>query len=419
MLRLIWIISVETKPISDYDLLYKAAKAINSGNFNYIKGIEYFQQWVYQLGFVVYQTLILKIFGEGYVVLKLLNVLFSVGTCVLVYLTAAKVFNENVGRIAGLAYAIYIESIYMCSVLTNQILASFLFYLALYLAICGARKYTFILVGVFIAIGNAIRPEGPVIIASIAVFYLLFRGSDSSGETDVQKGHFKSILKSLLHRSGLPVGVIIVFFIVTQVFSFAIVHTGVSDYPLTNRNPLWKFVLGFNHQSGGMYNPKDDNYISKYPIGPERDAQEKKLIIERTKDKKKLVRLFFTKFKTMWADFDHSFINFVTPGTTLTPNKIKLVAYTEKINYTLMILFIIISLISIYMNKERFRSYHPLLIMVLGFIFIHIFIEVQLRYRYLVLPSFFIIGSYGIYVSAKYIVKLKPVLPIINVKKTS
>jgi hypothetical protein len=126
-LRLAFVLLFKTAPISDFWLLYRSGEEVVKGNFDFVKKAEYFLSWVYQIGFVTYQAFVIKIFGPGYLALKVLNTAFSTGICILIYLTGKRIFNEAAGRIAGLAYCFYPASIYMCTVLTNQILSAFLF----------------------------------------------------------------------------------------------------------------------------------------------------------------------------------------------------------------------------------------------------------------------------------------------------
>ena len=59
-------------------------------------------------------------------------------------------FNEWAGRMAGLLYALYIPSIVLSSLLTNQHIATFLFYLGFYLLITKGltHKYMWIFIGI-------------------------------------------------------------------------------------------------------------------------------------------------------------------------------------------------------------------------------------------------------------------------------
>ena len=172
--RFVWILNVNTPIISDFSMMYQSAVDAAKGNFSFGEN-NYFSNWVYQLGFTMYQALIIKIFGEGTFVLKLLNVLFSVGTTILVYKIATKIFNEESGRIAGIIYAIYIPSIVMSSVLTNQHLATFLFYLGFYVLINHdhSKKFIGVYVGILLSLGDIIRPLGSFILLAVGLFLFI------------------------------------------------------------------------------------------------------------------------------------------------------------------------------------------------------------------------------------------------------
>jgi hypothetical protein len=189
-------------------------------------------------------------------------------------------------------------------------------------------------------------------------------------------------------------------------FDAFIINTGISDYPLSNRDPLWKFVVGLNHDNKGLYNTKDFAYVSRFPLGSERKREELKLIRERTDKRRQLLSLMQLKMKIFFSDFDHSLVNYVAPGTSLTPFKLNILLYAEKCYYTLISLFMLISLGFLFFQKSSRDEYMLYLIFILGFMFIYLFIEIQIRYRYLAAPSFFILSSFGIYSASLHIKKL-------------
>lgn len=80
----------------------------------------YYSKWAYQMGFTLYQSLILSVFGEGTLVLKLINCVVTTGTVLLVHQTAKLLFHETAARLAGFLYAIYPPAIIMNAVLTNH-----------------------------------------------------------------------------------------------------------------------------------------------------------------------------------------------------------------------------------------------------------------------------------------------------------
>ena len=406
LLRYIWVSIIKTEPVSDFEVLYKSAKDISEGNFLLVQQNGYFTAWPYQLGYVTFQALIIKLFGCGLYAIKLVNVIVSVATCVLIYIISSKIFNENVGRISGLFYAFFISSIYMCSVLTNQILATFLFYMALFHVVSYRKKYSFLIIGIYLGLGNIIRPEGPIVWIGICIFMMFWYNSES---TDVCLSKCKLSLSKIAYivyeRGKVLAGTLIIFFVVIKLFDFFIINIGISSYPLSNRTPLWKYVVGLNYESIGRYNDKDHNYLSQFSIGRELDRESKKLIMERLQDKKSLGLLFFKKQKEMWGGLDETIRAFVMPGTILKTDIVEVLELFEKYFYTFIILSIVGTLIYFLKDNYTNKSYLLFLIQMQCFFSIHWIIEIQTRYRYSIVPSFFIISGLGIYRFLEFIKK--------------
>jgi len=63
LLRMIWILIANTRPVSDFYLVNRAAKLILEGSFSELKQIEYFNMWVYQLGFSSYCAFLYSVFS--------------------------------------------------------------------------------------------------------------------------------------------------------------------------------------------------------------------------------------------------------------------------------------------------------------------------------------------------------------------
>ena len=63
----------------------------------------------------------------------------------------------------------------MTSVLTNQHLATFLFYLAFYLLIIddNSKKYIWLYVGILLSLGDIIRPLGSLILLAIGIYLFI------------------------------------------------------------------------------------------------------------------------------------------------------------------------------------------------------------------------------------------------------
>ena len=157
--RLIWILNVPTPIESDFYALYTAAVDASNRNFAFSE-LLYFRSWVYQIGFTMYQALIITLFGENTFILKLLSVVYSVGITLLIYLIGKELINETAGRLARIFYAVYVSSLVMTSVLTNDHISTLFYMLGFYLIVKIKQPSIKIgiLIGLFIGLGNIIRP---------------------------------------------------------------------------------------------------------------------------------------------------------------------------------------------------------------------------------------------------------------------
>jgi hypothetical protein len=383
-LRVGWIYSIDTQPVSDFADMYNAAILAASGDFSFGE-TEYFMKWVYQIGFTMYEALIIKLFGTPIIVLKLFNVLFSVGTGVLLYFIAAKIFNEFCARIASFLYALYVPYIIMCSVLTNQHLSTFLFLMGCYLLVDKglAVKYNWLFIGLCFGLGHIIRPLGSFYIVGFIVYIVLFQIVPLVKQVGVLP-FFKRM-----------VGVIAVFYVVQQIVSYSFIGAGITKYPLINQEPYWKFMVGLNQQSNGGWSQQDVQYSEQYELGEERNEAQLQLLKERLEDKSQLLPLFARKMAIMWGTEDSavfwSLIDMDKSDLRLFLTQI------ERITYILMAIFGVIAFLA-WPRTSPNPGGMLFLILLAGYALLHVVIEVQTRYRLDILPSVILLQSFGIYI---------------------
>ena len=390
ILRLAWVLTVHTNIVQDFAQMYNGAVDAANNNFSFANET-YFTTWVYQLGFTMYQAGVLKLFGESVLAIKLLNVLYCTGITYFIYRIASHLFNEFSGRVAALIFATYIPNIMMTSVLTNQHLATFLFYAGFYLLVKKgiSHSYAWIFGSILIAFGDIMRPIGSISLLALILFLLI---THIIGDQKINK---KMVVSKLIGMLG-------VYYIVHFIFSYTLIATGVTQYPLSSRDPYWKFVVGLNPETTGGFSFPDHKLVFQYPIGEERFEIEKQLITERIADKGQLLLLFKNKFKVMWGDYDAS-IYWGLEGY-IKPELSRLLWTLEKLCYVSICLFALIASIkTIREQKNKTLLFFSLLI--LGYAGVHIFIEVQSRYRYFIIPTFMIMQGYGVYLITQYMKK--------------
>ncbi|ALS25944.1 dolichyl-phosphate-mannose-protein mannosyltransferase [Paenibacillus sp. 32O-W] len=396
-IRLAWILNVETAPVSDFLIMYQGAQSAAKGDFSLFSTAPYFVRWPYQIGFTLYQALLIKVFGNSLIVLKLFNVLISSATAVVVFFIAKNLFNDICGKIASLLYVFYVPLIIMCSVLTNQHLSTFLYTLGIYFAIRPTRKYNWIYIGLCFGFGNLIRPMGSFYIGILFLYvvYLFLIP------------FFKN-MRGIWVKTGL--GVLAVFFIVQHIFSFVCSISGITSYPLSNKEPYWKFVVGLNASTNGKYSQDDNKYVSQFKLGKERDKAELLLVKERLHDKEQLLKLFSTKFVMMWGGGDSS--TYWSVKNTDQESWIKYLDRAERILYLLLLGLGCISM-GYFIIRNNFENIPMLLIMIiLGYAALHLVIEVQTRYRHDILPFMFVVSSVGLKIMIQRISSFSAILKV-------
>lgn len=381
LLRVGWIVWIQTPPASDFLYLHTAAVSAATGDFSFSNS-EYFASWVYQLGFTMYEALIIKLFGSSLLALKLMNVLFSVGTAVIIYSSGAKIFNEPSGRIASLISILYVPNILMCSVLTNQHLSTFLFMLGCFLLIQDWNsKYRWIYVGLLFGLGNIIRPIGSVFLIGLVLFILFIQ--------------LRSYSKPQIWRALTKVaGVIVIFYLVQSLVSYSFIAGGVTQYPLSNREPYWKFMVGFNASSNGAWSMEDAKYVQQYKLGEERNRAELAVVRDRLDNLPAITALMTRKLVLLWGSADASTLwslqELNKPDLSVLLNKI------ERVMYLLMSFFAALSLFALYRMKQPHMAYLYVLLILL-YAGVHLIIEIQTRYRLDLMPAFILLQSYGVY----------------------
>jgi 4-amino-4-deoxy-L-arabinose transferase-like glycosyltransferase len=383
------IIIVRTPPISDFEVMLRAARLFAIGDYSF-KEFQYFLSFPYQTIFAVYQGLIIKIFGDSIFLLKIINCFFIASTNYLVYIIGKIIFNEFAGRVAGVLHAVYIPIFFMAPVLTNQHIATLFYYIALYCIVKYQNSYKkWILAGLFIAIGNSLRPIGIVFI--IAIFIMCIFNYYRQTE-EIHLKHFVVCLISYL----------IIFY---SIWGLSII-TGVTDNGLKNNNPYWKLVTGLNEKTSGRFSEEDAKILMLYnvPIDEKLLSQEKELIKERLLiSPTRILSLMVKKVRYMWGDFELGVFTFphlinkdIRKAGISFDYIYRQVQEFEKIFYTLLIGFVLYGLIKYYRPYKT--GYVYLLYYVLTiYTGVHFLIEISFRYKYVAMPLVFILAGNSIF----------------------
>lgn len=384
------ILLVDAQPVQDFNTMYTAAQELAQGGRSYLENI-YFYNWAYQTGFVVYESLLLRVFGPGQLSLQVMNALWLGGIGALVSAIAYRLLPRRAAACVSVLYAVYPAPYFLAAVLTNQHIATFFLYLAVYLLVRDEKLSlrTATLAGIAIAVGNIMRPIGAVLILAVLcwrVFRLLLRDGWE------WKGQLGKLLVLL-----------VVYFGVFNAASGAIAWSGINPEGLTNNQPMWKFVLGFNQDSDGAWNRSDyENYLM-LPT-QQADAAMREVVAERLgAGPVALAKLAVRKSAVMWGDHEYMYWGFghldgqARLGPLTIDQYTQVLARGDKGVYLTAFALALFGVLKLLRTGTKEGGGALLLSFLLcGYYAVHLIVEVQARYRYFLLPTVFLLAGYGL-----------------------
>lgn len=376
LIRLLVIVIVDLPQQDDIWIMLDAAKKFAVNDYSFGK-LPYFSSWGYQTGFVIYEGIILKIFKSEFV-LKFLNIIFTSLTTVLIYFLSKKFTSEKSAKVVSLLYMVLPMPLLLNTLLNNHILSALLTYFGITFIIKNQKTLKdYIFSSILIAIGNILRPEGIIVVFSLIIFEIIKLKKDTL--IDV----FKKLFVFLT-----------IYVFIGSFTSFIIQKTNVNPIGLKNNNPLWKFVIGFNHDTCGYYDHNDEQYF--YDENAELEIIKDRVLTSPLK----LTKLFTCKINYFWllsepssgafSAKDINFMNIKISAKTL--NNIAI-----NFNIFIYIITLFMCFIGVILNKEKIiknNSIFFIIMMVVTF-FVYLLIELRVRYTYFIIISIFILSSYG------------------------
>ena len=387
--RLAYVLLIPTHPFSDFELLYSAAASSAAGDFSWAADPSgYFGLWTYQIPFVLYQALILRLFGSIWA-LKIMNLLFMTGTDYLIYLIARRFLSENAAVCSAALYAVWPGSFHLAPVLTNQHISVFFTLLAIYLLLTEHGLPRFIAAGILLALGDLMRPEGIIFITALLGCALCIAVSDLRKE-------------NLLRLLAGCVLLLASYFLFKRLCALVLGLCGAAPNGIGSGFREWKFILGLDPDSelGGY----SETHAALLEITDPalRSAQARAVISGYLARWRELPALFLRKMREMWGgeeDLNWSLLGLnsgteLLPGITVTGFRHYLRLW-EKGTYILVWTLALGGCISMIKEPRKSGNLGAVLcaaVIVLAFA-AYLLIEVQTRYRYFVMPFVFILAS--------------------------
>ena len=386
-LALCFILWLNSQPVQDFNTMYTAAGQLAQGDRSYLDNV-YFFNWAYQSAFTAYEALIIKLFGQSLLPLQLLNAAYLAGTNLMVYLIARRLVSPRAAMTASLLYALYPAPLFLAGVLTNQHLSVFLFYCAVYLLLRADLPSLprWLGAGALIALGNAMRPIGVILLLAAGIWSVVCW---------LRSGCVRWLLSGVSAAAS--------YILLGALLSGVIVWSGINPQGLANNQPMWKFVVGLNEDSSGHWNEADyETYLAPSLTQVEADEAMTQEVLERLSvGPVRLAGLAWRKSAAMWAGNEDLYWGFGhhDPEATAAPLPLSwnatqlLLGNLDKGVYLLAFALALYALIR--RLKEKAPSPAPLLLTLLlcGYYAVHLIVEVQVRYRYFLMPCVFLLAA--------------------------
>ncbi|PEA27650.1 hypothetical protein CN923_17275 [Bacillus cereus] len=349
--RLITVLFIDSPMIGDMKAMYESAKQIAIGNN--IGNVS-------QLPFIIYESIIIRIFGDTVFAFQLFNILFCTGTAFFIYRIASMVFGEECGRIASMFYALYIPNIFMGSLLTSESLAIFLFYCACYILLYRGldHPYIWVISAVLFAFSNMVFPMGLFLPIFIAAYVLLIEVFQSGAKQ-------KLLLKMI--------GLLIVFYSTHFGVSYGIKMMGMSQYTISNETYVQTVLIGKSQS--------EEKIFKNQSVKEHIDQELKEIEEERFKPLKPVINKFSDE------------------GTN------SILFKSEKLIYIVVTLFMAIALLHFLIKKQQNEGYMLFVLLITGYILLRLF-QVEVAYYNVIMPALFIVQSFGVYMSYFYCQKI-------------
>lgn len=380
VLRLWWMLTVNSVPTSDLLLVYNAAKGFTNGKVGALRDYGYLARFPHLVPMMLYMAGMIKAFGTYHIfAMKCVSVVLSVTTVYLVYLLSGYyVKKENSRLVAALIASVWPSFVSYSSTFCTETIGVPLFILSVILfhrAINSEKNRTlnFAICGAVLCFSNMFRAVAVIFLIAFIIYMLIF----------VSKSKITGI-------ASILVG----YLCVSLVVSTLLMAGGVTEQPLwKGKEPSYATLMlkGSNFEYGGAWNPEDARFVTEHLGDENLSSMCFEKISERLREKSiwEIAWFYSGKFIMQWTvgDCGGTFwatLNTNVPSTNLLPMPFQFV-------------YIAVVFLSICAFLTR-KKHSPMVLMMLllcGFGAAFVMLETQARYSYIVSWVFVILAAYG------------------------
>ena len=383
-------------PTSDFLNYYDLGIAFTRGEYSFIAGLASDYHIASFSGLGVINGLILLLGDRSVRAFQFAQCVIASLSCVVTYLLARR-FDENSAPAAGLLIAFYPANIVFSQVTTNQHIAVLFALLAIWLALTAlsqtkiVKTILFALAsGVLLLLSYYSHPSTATTLLALGIFWLVLLLSALKNRTE--------FLRLLLAGAVFCAG----FFVLRAGANAEMQAAGLSNPTAVHSSNLAKIVIGLNSETVGGYSESDWGMIWAQPES-EQNAFCAEVIRERLQQPD-LFGLFDAKLLRMWMVPDGSFGWATEDGcpVSLAPPSAAILARDNWLAGAKLLDFFYVAALFLFawiggLFRRRNNAGDLLLWVLLGWMGVHLFIEIQSRYRYFAMPLLAIYAAFGVY----------------------
>lgn len=367
-------------------------------------------------GLVVFNGLLMELFGASLTGLQVANILLTSGICLALY-HLVKPLHGQAAWVAALLWMVYPSNIVSTQIPTNHHGAVLFFLLGLlcYQRLLQCERWAQIVLlavaaGVCLTVSNLIHPSVIVVQLSILCFTVLAVGYYA------QRRHL------LCRQNQKLLAAVLLIFLTGSLTQQLCMEQLQAKQVITDDKEisvLFKLVLGFNRERGGSYVEDDYVYIRSLPEAEQAQAC-LELLRQRLERPLDAVLFMLQKTDAAWFQRDGYFywyqegalLEYSTRMATLSEAEqrqywraVRWVDGAQALDVVVVRLVYWLAVLGLWTGGRRFTAAgeQVLLFLPLGWIAVIMLTEMQSRYRYPAMPAFFFLAALGVCALGRYI----------------
>ena len=413
-LRLLVVWNLPMQVASDYKTYYDIADLIAKGTLR-TDGpgyCDYIAMFPHVYGYPCVLSLLFRIFGTSVCTAQIFNVVLSMLTVFLVYLTAKLAGGRLCGLVALVLSAFWPSQILYVNMVAGEYLFSFMLMVGLYVfvdtvkdlsrdarhPVTGVLLHVFL--GIWLAMTAAIRPMALLLLVTVAICTLFERVRIPVRLTKDQPVSLVFLSKGWMRC----ITVIAVYLLTSALITVGITNAVDKDLASGTTSFGYNLLVGLNTESEGGWNQEDADYLYA-TLEETGDATQahmacRDLAIKRLGDVKGILNLFLYKFQVLWMNDDYGTtwnLLFMDQQGTLTPELESFLYWIRGWGNIFYLLVLALSLVAgvTFWQKGASLAY-PFMLMYLGTVAMHLLLENQNRYHFHTLYMLAILAAFGV-----------------------